>query len=328
MSNTSTPSTNKRERLLIVIAGIMFLAMMIPLLNYLYGSSVSQMLQKRQVLNDEVSQLERTTRAKAVREQLAKYQSQSMPPSEDLATAKYQNWILKLGENAGFSESKVDRGSSRLARGVYKSYVFTYSGKATMKQLVTFLEQFRRYDNLQMIRSVTIKPSRSDRLDLSLTIETLALDSSPNKTFDMKMTQPEPDAKSIARMADTIVNRKFFTPYTPPQPSRPQQPPPRPPAEPPYFDPAPYCFVSVTIEKQDKPEVWIDYRTEGQQTRLTIGDKLSIGNVPCIVYEITFKTVGFAVDFGSGEGWKLLEVKVGHSFADANLIRDLPDFKP
>jgi hypothetical protein len=126
-----------------------------------------------------------------------------------------------------------------------------------------------------------------------------------------------PPLESLQKeMSESIVQRAFFTAYRPPGP---------PPGElpaPPPFDPSPYCYVSGIVWIDDRPQAWIDLRTEGRKLRLFEGEEFQVGVVDCRVRRIDEKAV--LVEAAGA----LYVIELGDSFADASWISDLPDASP
>ncbi len=64
------------------------------------------------------------------------------------------------------------------------------------------------------------------------------------------------------------------------------------------------------VEVDDKPQVWIDIRTEGKKYKLFEGEMFRLGEVRCSVKKIEFDRV--QVEAAGG----LYTIKVGNSFAE------------
>lgn len=310
-----------RERMLMIIAGIIFLMLFLYALNYFFGSEVAGKLKTRNRLQEQVDELTVKTRNESVTRRLNSYMSKSLPPVDLLAPSLYQNWLIEQAGRSGISNPKIDAGTSKMHKEVYKSYTFTFRGRGSLEQFTNFLREFQDYDHLHLIRGATIKPLKESReLDITIVIETLALIGAPqSKTLTMNLRQPAPDRALEDEKVKRIVDRAFFSAYVPPPP--PGQPPP-PPQEKPKFNPAPYCFVTAVVESKGRSQAWIDHRTEGKKERLREGAKFRVGTIDCRLTKIEFTAIEFSMLDAKTGSTLYFKVRVGDSFDDAEFLRE------
>ena len=115
------------------------------------------------------------SQARAAVKQLELWQRRSLPSDPQVARSLYQAWLLGLVGRVGLGNHSVDAGEPR-NRGGYYQISFTVQGRGSLEQLTAFLHEFYSAGHLHQIQSLVITPAgRNDMLDLSITIEALAL---------------------------------------------------------------------------------------------------------------------------------------------------------
>lgn len=308
----STPE--KREKFLLVVGAIVFVVVMLPILFQLFGSEVSKRRLERNRLKTEVAKLEEKVKdQKTIKRRLDDLTARSLPSNDNSAIALYQNWLMQLATDVGIEEKRVDRPSSTQIRtqnkNQYQRFTFTLHGRGNLEQISEFLRCFHNTNYLHLIRKVSPKPIKNSRdMEVSITVEALSLPQArSSRTLPslegnvLYITQTERD------MRKNITDRALFSVYTPPRPEgtpAPAAPTPN------RFDHSPYCFVTAVVEVDDKPQVWVDIRTEGKKHKLFEGDMFRLGTVRCYVKKIEFDRVQFEA---VGE---LYTIKIGNSFAE------------
>ncbi len=313
----------KRERILLILGGIVFAVVLIPVLYSFLWTDLSKNWANRNRLRQDVAKLESEVKDKnALTKQLAEWTAKSLPSNDDFAESLYQNWLLGLADEVGITEKRVDRPSATQLKTQnkiqYRKYTFTLHGKGTLEEIAEFLRRFHKTDYLHLVRKVAPRPIRSavtgsaatrgaKEMDVSITVEALSLPQAASSR-----TLPEIDQDALKwtdaerAMLKNITDRDLFSAYVPPRPAGATQEPER---RPDRFDHSPYCYITSVVEVDDKPQVWIDIRTEGQKYKLYEGEHFRLGEVRCTVKKIEFDRVH--VEAAGG----MFTIKVGNSFA-------------
>jgi Tfp pilus assembly protein PilO len=302
----------KRERFLLIVAGVVLLCVVVPFCYSYFSSSISQLRTQKAKLKDEIAKLDAEIKdEKHVREQLTEFSKQSLPPGEH-AKSQYQNWIVDTAGSVGLRERKVDIGSETTLKDYYKKYTFKLTCKGTLEQIAEFLRRFHKTDYLHLIRKITPAVNKSSNLmDVTITIEAMSLTKAQTSRMlrvpDKDMLKITPQEQSIL---DEIKSRKLFTAYSPPKPPPPIIQPPPPPPKPQPFYQAPYCYVIAIVESNGQRQVWIDNRAIGQQHKLYEGGSFKLEGVDCIIEKIEFDCIHVEADK------QKFVIKQGKSFAE------------
>lgn len=310
-------SPQKRERFLLIIAGILFVIVMIPLFYYLFGSEVSKLRLQRNRFQTDIEKLEAEVRNKdQIKKRLADLTIRSLPPGDSLTQSLYQNWLLDTAYAVGLQNSRIDQGSiSNVKAGAnspykdhYKKYTFTIHCRGTLGQMAEFLRRFHKTDYLHLVRNVSPRPIRnSGEMEISITVEALALPQAKvSRTLRKISGEMLAETDDDRRKLDEITGRNLFAAYRPPGET------PKPPETPKEeeFDQSPYCYVTAIVEVDDKAQVWVDLRTEGKKFKLFEGEMFRLGGVRCFVKKIEFDRVHFEAAGGQ------YTIKIGKSFAE------------
>lgn len=121
------------------------------------------------------------------------YAARGLPYNAQLARSLYQEWLLDLVERHQFASTAVDaaqpvaieiRSRTKKGKRVTVGHKIAYSvrGQASLANLASFLDDFRNAGHLHKIRSLSLNPIGNEgQLDISLGIEVLCLEASPNK---------------------------------------------------------------------------------------------------------------------------------------------------
>ncbi len=303
----------KRERLILILGGIIFVAVVIPVFYQLFGKELSKSITNRNRLKTELEELESEVRDQnAIKRRLTELTTMSLPSNDGFAESLYQNWLVDLATDVGIVEKRVDRPSATQLRTQnrvqYRKYTFTLHGKGTLEQIAEFLRRFHKTRYLHLVRKVAPRPIKNSKeMDVSITVEALSLPQAPSSRA---LPAIEQDSIRITdgeqEMLKRIADRALFSVYSPPRPESPS----RDPGRPNRFDHSPYCYITSVVEVDDKPQVWIDIRTEGKKYKLFEGEMFRLGEVRCSVKKIEFDRV--QVEAAGG----LYTIKVGNSFAE------------
>ena len=304
----------KREKILLIVAGIVFIVVMIPIFYQLFGSDFSKQRNDRNRLKTELARLDEEVSGKnEIKSRLDDLTAQSLPSNDDFAVSLYQNWLMELATEAGIYEKRVDRPSSTQFKAQnkiqYKKYTFTLHGKGTLEQISEFLRRFHKTGYLHLVRKVSPRPIKNSRdMDVSITVEALSLPQARTSR-----TLPSVDKKQLLltndekTMLKSITDRALFSVYSPPPPVGVARETPQP--KPNKFDHSPYCYITAVVEVDDKPQVWIDVRTEGKKYKLYEGEMFRLGDVRCHVKKIEFDRVHVEA------AGNLFTIRIGNSFA-------------
>lgn len=304
--DVSTPQ--KRERFLLIVGAVMFLVFVIVVFNFLFGGDVTKQRRLRNQLRADIEKLETDIQQKdMIKRRLTELTNQSLPPD---AQSVYQNWLLDTAYEAGLQERRVDTGSVSSMKDHYKKYTFTLHGRGTLEQISEFLRVFNKTEYLHLVRRVAPRSIKnSNEMDVSITVEALTLPKSrPSRSLRSMPNEKLSITDTEKEMLKEITSRNLFAPYSPPRPDGPK---PETSSKQDDFDHSPYCFVIASIvDKEGKPQVWVNLRTEGKLYKLHEGDMFRLGGVRCFVRKIGEKQVTFEAAGG------FYTIKVGKSFAE------------
>jgi Tfp pilus assembly protein PilO len=247
---------------------------------------LEKMLQARQA---ELSQ------ARAAVKQLELWQRRSLPSDRQVARSLYQAWLLDLVGRVGLANHSVDAGEPR-NRGGYYQISFTVQGRGSLEQLTEFLHEFYSAGHLHQIQSLVIAPAgRNDMLDLSFTIEALALAGADRKD---RLTSEKSTRLACASLEDyeVIAQRNLFGTSGP-------------------VDPTDHTFLTGINYVNGEPEAWFTLRMADDPDqallKLHMGSSLQIGQFSGTVVRIGEDDVVLEAD---GERWLL---GIGESLAQA-----------
>lgn len=119
-------------------------------------------------------------------DQLLAFEEYSLPYDEELARARYQDWLLSLVEQVKLQQPSVDSSAAmpvaikdpatRKSKEAYQRYSFLLRGRGTLEQTTDLLYRFYQGGHLHKIRSLSLNPTAGGRLlEISLTIEAIGL---------------------------------------------------------------------------------------------------------------------------------------------------------
>jgi len=272
--------TNNREKMLIIIT-----LLLVALAGAWGGKIVIQNVkggrEERDILLGELEELnEEITRNRRDARRLDEFQERSLPSNMNVAPGRYQNWLLRLAEDAGFQNTQVPKGSARsIDDGQYTRISFTLRGRGELQNVIRFLHAFYSEDQLNLIRFMNLKPINDSRyLDITITVEAASLPTALNDE-ELALGLPSPLGQRNVESFRPVLERNFFAAYAPPRPEppdwNPDPPEPDPPA-PPSFDTYIHTYYSSYIVVDGEPEAWIDIRPTAEQLRLHTGDQFQL----------------------------------------------------
>ncbi|MDR3234165.1 MAG: hypothetical protein LBT46_10975 [Planctomycetaceae bacterium] len=313
MNKLSTP---KRERLLLIAAGIVLLIIAVPYLRSLYADSAALQKQRQKLYDDITKYRSEAERKAEIKERLTELTRQSLPSADETALSQYQRWLMDLVKETGIKEYRSEAGtvSKQKNSTSYRKFSFTIHGKGSLEQIAEFLRRFHKTPYLHLVRSVAPRPTKKpDEFEISLTVEALSLPQSrSNKELpavDNKMLAASDEEK---KMLKAITERAVFSAYKPPSPPQQVREPEKPVLS--DFDSSPYCYLTTIVETivgtDGKYQCWVNNRTEGTTYKLFEGGIFKLGGVRCSVKKIEFDRVQFEAAGG------IYTVRIGKSFAE------------
>lgn len=225
-------------------------------------------------------------------EQLAIWESQSLPSDPEIARSLYSDWLRGLAGRLGLLSPTVDaREASRPADSFHLLSV-AVQGRGSTAQWVRFLLEFYRAGHLHQIRSMSVTPLDNGRLlECSLGIEALIL---PSADRDDRLSSVPGDKLAFDNWEDyeLIVHRNLFAPSS-------------------DSDPTEQTFLTAVNYISGNPEAWFTIRTEDKLMKLRKGESLEIGRFRARIAEIVDPDV---ILESQGERWLL---SIGESLSQA-----------
>ena len=323
------PST-KREKQLLLVAGILAVSVMVPLLFSLYGGSSGTVFLQRNALRKEVETLEQTVEKKAaIQRKLNDYVNRSLPPMGTTTREKYLNMLYDQASDCGFKDVKVNSttgtGSSTpkaTKSSGYQTFSYKLTGKASLDGLTKLLQRFYGAELLQLIKSLSIKPlDQSNNMDISMDIEAIALDTAKRTpTIELNPGSNATVLETLEAQVQKVNERALFSMYKPPVPEN--QAPPTPEQPEPEFTEAMYTYVSAILEVNGVYQVWIDRRLKGDKLKLRLGDHIDIDGIDCVIRDITLDKITIAAKEEDQAEEELYSIRVGKCINDFDVDED------
>ena len=340
MKSLANLDPKKREQYMMLLCGVILVIAGIPLAFYLYGSEISTMKAKIEATQKSIDELElKELQGLKFERNIRQNAAHALPTDKELAIVEYKNWLSTLCSqfeapqvaNTGSSEQKArvikgqtgDQGQDTY----YTNHKFTVRGKTTLGNLGQFLKRFYEVQTPHRIRNMTITPvDNAQRVDVVMNIEALSIPQTRNKNF--VPAKKENDDTSRDRMIATVVGRNFFAPYR-------QQPPTNPGGnqtqQSQLARASNHTYLNGITWSNDRAQAWFNFRLEGRQAILRVGDRFRIGDsINCQILAIKEdRTVEVRVEARSaGDGtisrsvWSLMP---GDTFADAEFLYDIDE---
>jgi hypothetical protein len=218
---------NARERkLALVLLGVLVVIAVVFLAYQLYWSPMTDAQDAIVRLETDLAnrQLD-IDRAEMRVRQLNKWRKLSLPRDVNFSWLEYEQFLTKLVKNANFADTLVNPQGQPDTRGpalknkqpIYTRLTYTINGRATLGNIVSFLEQFHkvpllhRVKSLQITRFSTGADHEPDELRVAMTVEALVLDGA------QKRTKLEPDANvqkevlaKATRNYESIASKNIF----------------------------------------------------------------------------------------------------------------------
>lgn len=163
-----------------VLGGIFALLLLYFGGEWAWQKAVRQPIESRQTKAErlqreiEKRQLELKRIRKAAQE-LAVWQSQSLPSNPEIARSLYQAWLLELVGHVGLENPGVEVREAAGRKGSYLVIAASIRGRGTLEQMTQLLYEFYRAGHLHQIRSLSLTPLKEGRVDAAAEVEALVL---------------------------------------------------------------------------------------------------------------------------------------------------------
>jgi len=195
-------------------------------------------------------QHDQLARGRKQAEQLAGWESRSLPSNPEMARSLYQAWLFELLKHVGLSGPSVDAGEPANRRGLYESLAFTVRCRGTLEQLTQFLFEFYRAGHLHQIRSLSITPiGKMGELDLAISIDALIL---PTADREDRLSEAVSDRLAFDKLDDyhVIAQRNLFGLAN-------------------AADPADHTYLTAINYVDGVPEAWFSVQTGDKIARVS-----------------------------------------------------------
>lgn len=199
-------------------------------------------IQKRQL------ELKRTRKAA---QELAVWQSQSLPSNPEIARSLYQAWLLELVGHVGLENPGVEVREAAGRKGSYLVIAASIRGRGTLEQVTQLLYEFYRAGHLHQMRSLILTPLKEGRLDVAAEIEALVL---PGADREDRLTTLQSDRLAGQRLEDyrMIAQRDLFGTGS-------------------LADPLEHTLLTAVSYVNGVPEAWFSVRSGERLVKLAPG---------------------------------------------------------
>lgn len=154
-------------------------------------------------------------------DQLLALEQYSLPFDQELARARYQDWLLALVAKVGLRQPTVDAGmpvavsikdrDTRKPKEIFKRYSFSLRGHGTLEQVTRLLYEFHQAGHLHKVRSLALNPvAGGKQLDVTMAIEALGL-SRCEREGELSTATAQRLAYNNPEAYQTIVRRNLFS---------------------------------------------------------------------------------------------------------------------
>ena len=214
---------------------------------------------------------------RAEQEQIALWETQSLPADVPLARSLYQAWLVQLVKHVGLVKPNVDSGEPVNRKDLYEMLSFTVRGEGTLEQATQLLFEFYRAGHLHQIRSLELTPTAEGKqFGISLAIEALAL---PQIKRRDELGSARGDRLISDKLADyqIIARRNVFGSGADP-------------------DVLAYTRLTGVTYTQGRPQAWFTVDIRGQTLQKTVGEVLEIGTFRATILDIRDADVILEID--------------------------------
>lgn len=148
-------------------------------------------------------------RIRKAAQELALWQSQSLPSNSEIARSLYQAWLWELVGHVGLDNPNVEVREAAGRKGSYLVIAASIGGRGTLEQITQLLYEFYRAGHLHQMRSLILTPLKEGRINLAAEIEALVL---PGADREDRLTTLPSDRLAGQRLEDyrVIAQRDLF----------------------------------------------------------------------------------------------------------------------
>ena len=276
----------RREQILLMVSG--GLVALIGLYFLLFAGDSrpdDQLLADQTKFNTEIAKKKKDIETgKRDAKRLADWEKWALPADTLVARSLYNDWLRDLVDKKSKFQQIVltaQEASATTRQSQFTRIGFKLGARTNLANLIHFLYRFYSAGYLHQIRSMSIKPDRTNaakpdsNLVVQFSIEALSLPKAEAKT---SLPKEPSHVLQLAKLDDykPIVTRNFFGPVL--TYSRSDGPPPPPPPPRKVVDAAQFAVVTAITEIDGEPQVWIQDRMAGKLWKLGAGEGFTIGS--------------------------------------------------
>ena len=300
---------NNRERNLAILVGsLLFIVFGYQIVQ---GFVLSPMARKKTLIERKRQEnrlmVEQISLLQEQEQTVTQWKGQSLPPDHQIASNRYQEWLLQMVSRAAFKRPNIAperRARNDSSNRLFSKHPFTIRANTSLKGLVTFLYEFYRTPLLHKITQINVLPdrrrSRSGGLNVMIRLEGVAIGDIPKRSI---LIDPDIENKEIATLAFTdfdsyqsIVDRKMFSPYQAPPPEREETPPVT------VDHSANYRLTFVgsrVLENREIPEAWLHSEPQDETLYLKDGEDFEIPGFRAKVVRIGKREITLKMESGT-----------------------------
>ncbi|TWU65747.1 MULTISPECIES: cadherin repeat domain-containing protein [Crateriforma] len=143
--------------------------------------------------------------------QMGEYRVRSLPGDREIAVARYSSYLLDLVKETGINTPDVRHVNSTPMKDLYTRHRFSVGGSADLPTVIRLLHSFYATDYLHRIADLTIKPSRTGDLRVTMAVDAIGLSTVPAEATvsEAPSWRVDPD---MTAYESAILNRNFFEP--------------------------------------------------------------------------------------------------------------------
>jgi hypothetical protein len=314
-----------REKKLLALVGLIGLLWGVNLMygKYVewYDRAAAEQAEATEALDR--AQLEQR-RAKYAQRMLRDWQDKSLPTVPQRAQAEYRDWLIRSLKTAELDfefvkPTGVMRQPSNVIDPLSISFAIQTEGK--LEDVLQFLDQFYRSDQLHKITKLTLAPKPGDKVTASIDVEGLLVQGAKR---DSGLSEGVSDRLALAsakEYVDRITSRKPFAEYRPaPPPRETVVRTERKPREIPKFDDSERAYFNAAVQgkEEGKLRAWVNVRTTGESLQLGAGDKFEIGQLKGEVASVSLKQLVIDTEEGT------LAIRLGESLRSGKKVSSSP----
>ncbi len=247
----------KRERLLL---GLVLLLLALYLADQGHRRFYTVPLEREQTLQQSLSDEFHQTRLQIRREQqklarLPQIEQRSLPRDLDMAVTSYRSWLLAQLEKAQIRQATIDSSQPANVANLYRRIDFTIRCQGDLFQVTQLLCAVHQAHYLHRIRSMTLTPIDTQRVDIAMTIEALSLTTATQTDALDPSLAAFPDSDQLSHYL-VIAQRNLFA-----------------------SGPSPLAEVALTAVTQDasgRRQAWLSDRRSGKTLVVSEGDEVPV----------------------------------------------------